>query len=439
MLAKAVQFLKTDLWRIQLKNYSRRKSFLLRQLRIVVLSVRGFAEDKCKFRASALTFFSLLSIVPVIAMMFGIAKGFGLEERVKTALMQKMQGQEEIAEKIIGFSTALLENASGGVIAGIGVAFLFWAIIKVLSNIENSFNDIWGIKNSRSIGRKFSDYLSMMLICPFLLIMASSATVVISSQIMNIIQKFAIFNSIGPLISFLLRLLPYCTIWVMFTFVFIFMPNTKVRFSSGLLAGIVAGTIFQLVQWAYINFQIGAAKYSAIYGSFAALPLFLLWLQISWLVVLFGAEISFAHQNVDTYEFEQDCLSASYSFKKLLALLITHQLVKNFCNAEVPLDAQQISQKLEIPIRLVRQILFELVESQILSQAQKNNSKDVAYQPAVDVEKLTIKYVLDALEQKGHSQIPVGKTSELDKLSQCLNTFANNIEVSPANVLLKNL
>ena len=216
------------------------------------------------------------------------------------------------------------------------------------------------------------------------------------------------------------------------------MPNTKIKLKSGLLAGIVAGTCFQLTQWIYINFQIGAAKYGAIYGSFAALPLFLLWLQISWLVVLFGAELSFAHQNVETYEFEQDCLFASYSFKKQLSLLVTHLLIKNFCKAEPPLDAEKISHTLEIPIRLVRQILFELVESGILSEVRKDN-KDVAYQPAIDVGKLTIKFVVESLENRGISNIPVGKTEELDKLSSCLRTFAGDIEKSPANILLKDL
>ena len=439
MLSRVINFLKTDIWQIHLKNYPPSKSFLLRQLRIIVLAVRGFDEDKCKFRASALTFYSLLSVVPVIAMMFGVAKGFGLEKRVETELMQKMHAQKEVAEKIINFSNSLLENASGGFIAGVGVVFLFWAIIKVLSNIENSFNDIWGVKTPRRIGRKFSDYLSMMLVCPFLLVMASSATVVISTQVQVIIQKFSIFSALGPFILFVLKLLPYCTIWIMFTFVFIFMPNTKVKLKAGLLAGVVAGTIFQLTQWIYINFQIGAAKYSAIYGSFAALPLFLLWLQVSWLVILFGAELSFAHQNVETYEFEQDYLAASYSFKKLLSLLITHLLVKNFCKGEQPWHVERISHTLEIPIRLVRQILFELAESGILSEVRKDNGKDVAYQPAIDVAKITVKYVIEALEQQGSSAIPVRQTSELNKLSDCLSTFAGDIEKSPANILLKDL
>lgn len=439
MVSKVIHFLTTDLWRIRLKNYSRTKSFLLKQLRVIVLTVRGFAEDKCKFRASALTFYSLLSIVPVIALMFGIAKGFGLEKKLEIELMQKTEGQQEVIEKIIGLVSKLLDDTNGGFVAGIGIVFLFWTVIKVLSNVESAFNDIWGVKTPRHIGRKFSDYLSIMLVCPFLLVLASSATVMISSQIQTIVQKIQIFSAIGPFIMFLLKLLPYSTIWIVFTFMFIFMPNTKVKFRYALSAGIVAGTIFQVVQWIYINFQIGAANANAIYGSFAALPLFLLWLHISWMAVLFGAEFSFAHQNVDTYEFEPDCLSVNYSFKKLLSLLITNKLVKIFCNGGQPLTAAKISYTLEIPIRLVRQIMFELVGAGILSEVKINGGKDVAYQPAIDTGKLTIKYVIESLENRGHSNIPVASDAEMDRLSKCLETFTSEIEKSSANILLKDV
>lgn len=439
MLPKIINYFRTDIWRIQLKHCPRRKSFFLRTLRIIVLAVRGFTEDKCKFRASALTFFSILSIVPIIALIFGVAKGFGFEKTVEAELMKKMQGQEAVATKILDFANSLLANANGGFIAGIGVIFLFWAVIKVLSNIENSFNDIWGVKVPRPFARKFSDYISMTLVCPFLLVISGSLTVVIGSQIKNILQSFPIFQFAGPLILVLLNLLPYMALWVVFTFIFIFMPNTKVKFTSGLLAGIVAGTILQIAQLVYIKFQIGAARYGAIYGSFAALPLFLLWMQTSWFIVLFGAELSFAHQNVDTYEFEQECSSASNSFKKLVALLITQLLVKRFCGKEQPLNDIKISQTLEIPIRLVRQVVFELVESGVLSEIKTQNEKEAAYQPAIDAEKLTIKYVTDAIEQRGISDIPVEKTPELDKLNECLNALAGDIEKSPANALLKNL
>jgi membrane protein len=237
----------------------------------------------------------------------------------------------------------------------------------------------------------------------------------------------------------IMKLLPYVTIWVAFTFIFIYMPNTKVKVMSGLIAGIVAGTLFQLVQWAYVNFQVQITERYAIYGSFAAMPLFLIWLQISWFIVLFGAEVSFAYQNVETYEFEPDCLSASQSFKTLLSLLTTQRIVKRFRNGDKPGDASELSHELEIPVRLVRQILFELSESGVLSETRTGQDKEPAYQPAIDIDKMTVKFVIDRQRERGTSNIPVSKSAEFDKLTGCLKQFGETIDKSPANVLLKNL
>jgi membrane protein len=439
MFAKWIKFIETDIWRIRLKDHPRSKSFVIRFVRIIVLAVSGFNENKCKFRASALTFFLLLSIVPVIALMFGVAKGFGLQERVAAQILEKMKGQEEVANRIITFANSLLDKASGGVIAGVGVIFLFWTIISLLGNIENSFNDIWGVVKPRSFGRKVADYIVTMLVCPILLVVAGGATIFLCSQIETLTEKIPLLKNFGPVFWLLMKLMPYVTIWVAFTFIFVFIPNTKVRLTSGLIAGIVAGTVFQCVQWAYVNFQVLITARYTIYGSFAALPLFLLWLQTSWLIVLFGAEVSFAHQNVEAYEFEPDCLSVSKSFRKLLSLLIVQRLVKKFCNGEKPADASQLAHELEIPVRLVRQILYELSESEVLSEVRNGKDKEFAYQPAVDVEKITIKFVTDQLEAHGTYDIPVAKLGELDKLSNCLRQLGEVIEKSPANVLLKNI
>jgi membrane protein len=279
----------------------------------------------------------------------------------------------------------------------------------------------------------------MVLISPVLLIMSSSVTVFISSQVMLITREIALLGAVSSIVFAGLKLLPYCVIWILFTFIYIFMPNTKVNFRAGLLAGIVAGTTYQLGQWGYINFQIGVAKYNAIYGSFAALPLFLIWLQLSWLIVLFGAEISFAHQNVETYEYEADSLNVSYSFKKLLSLRITHLLIMNFCKGGHPLTITQISHSLDIPIRLARQILYELSESEIVSEIREGDDDEAAYQPAQCVDNLTAQYVIEALEKHGNDNIPVAGSEELERLSACLNEFHSIIEKSPANVPLKNL
>jgi membrane protein len=431
--------MRVDIWRIRLADLPFGKSFLIKQLRIIILAFRGYNEDRCLMRASSLTFYTLLSIVPVAAMFFGVAKGFGFEKRLENELFDRFPGQEEVLGQVINFSNSLLEQTRGGLIAGIGLLVLFWSVLKVLGHIEMALNDIWEIKKQRSWGRKFSDYLSIMLISPILVLMSGSVTVFITTHVTQITQKVALLGVLSPLISFLLKFGPYVLIWALFTILYIIMPNTKVNFKAGLLGGVIAGTLYQIAQGAYISFQIGAAKYNAIYGSFAALPLFLMWVQISWWIVLFGAELSFANQNVDTYEYEPDSFKVSSGFKKLLTLQITHLLIKKFANGDKPLTDIQISDQLEMPIRLVHNILFDLVESGLVSETRTKADKEFAYQPARDINKLTIQYVLEALEQSGTDTIPVAKTEGYQALSDALKNFRDAMEGSPANKLLKDI
>lgn len=438
-ISKFFNFIKVDIWRIRLADLPFGKSFLIKQLRIILLALRGYNEDRCILRASSLTFYTLLSIVPVAAMFFGVAKGFGFERRLENQLFERFPGQEEVLSQVIHFSNSLLEQTRGGLIAGIGLLVLFWSVLKVLGHIEMALNDIWEIKKQRSWGRKFSDYLSIMLISPILVLMSGSATVFITTQVTQITQEVELLGVVSPLISFLLKFSPYVLIWALFTILYIIMPNTKVHFKAGLLGGVVAGTLYQIAQGAYISFQIGAAKYNAIYGSFAALPLFLMWVQISWWIVLFGAELSFANQNVDTYEYEPDFFKVSPGFKKLLTLQIAHLLIKKFENGDKPLTDSQISARLEMPIRLVHNILYDLVESGLVSEIRTKNEKELAYQPARDIHKLTIQYVLAALDQSGTDTLPVAKTDSHEALSEALKNFSDAMENSPANKLLKDL
>jgi len=340
---EVVRFLRGDIWRIREKDLPRPKSVLLRTLRVLVLSVRGVLSERVGLRASALTFYSLLSIVPVAAMVFGIAKGFGFERALERLLLSSLEGQEEIVKKIVDFAHALLEDVKGGFIAGLGLLILFYTIIKILSNIENALNDIWGIKKPRSLSRKITDYLSVMLIGPVLFFMSSTLTVFISSSVQQIVEETSVLRVVSPGISFLLQLLPYISMWFLFSFVYIFIPNTKIKWTSGILGGIIAGTLYHLFQFFYISLQIGVAKYNAVYGGFAALPLFFIWMQIGWLIVLFGAEIAFAHQNVETYEFEQECLTVSHAFKRLLSLRILHLIVRDFWLGGKPYTSRQIA------------------------------------------------------------------------------------------------
>jgi membrane protein len=285
---KSVGFIKEDVWRISLKDKPKYFKWLIMPLRVLLIAFRGFKEDKVSLRASALTFYSMLSVVPVVAMGFGIAKGFGFEKMLEKQLAENFADQQEVFNYILTFANSFLENTKGGVIAGIGIAVLFWTVMKVFGNIESSFNAIWQVYKPRVWFRKFSDYLTMMLIAPLLIILSTSANVFITTQISKITSEVALLGYFSPIIFFLVKLIPYVLFWFVLTLIYMVMPNTKVSFKSGFAAGVVAGTIFVFTQYLYIYFQVGVSKYNAIYGSFAALPLFLVWLQTSWLIVLLG-------------------------------------------------------------------------------------------------------------------------------------------------------
>ncbi len=436
---EGIRFLRGDVWRIRARDLPRGKLLLLNNVRIILLALRGFARDRCSLRASALTFFTILSIVPAVAMAFGVAKGFGMDSKLEEAILNGLKGQQEAAARIIEFSLSMLENTKGGVIAGVGIVVLFWTVIKVLTNVEKSFNAIWGVKLHRSLGRRFADYLAMMLICPVLLILSGGVTVVVTSGIKAVVEGIALLGFLAPLVELVIKLIPYGLGWVAFAFVYVFMPNTKGNLKSTLVAGIVAGTLYQLMMWAYVAFQVGVSKYNAIYGSFAALPLFLIWLQVSWLVVLFGAELSFAHQNVDTYEFEPDCLDSSRGLRRLLALRIAQMLVGRFAEGADPMTRGEISHELGVPIRLTTDILYELVGARILSETMPEGAKEAGYQPARQIGDLTLAYVLEALDKQGSDAIPLVDSPALEKLSACLAEFGETIRTSPANIALKDV
>ncbi len=438
-LSKWSSFIEDDIWRLDVQKLSPSRSLAIRLLRILITATRGFDRDKCQLRASALTFYSLLSVVPVLAMAFGIAKGFGLEQNLEQVVAMRLRGQDEVRQWMMQFTHSFLANTQGGLVAGIGLVTLFWSVISVLGYIESAFNDIWGVTKSRSLTRKFSDYLSMMLICPVLLVVSSSVTAYVTNELQDIAQHHAMVGHLHPLVWLFLNVLPYAVVWLLFSFIYILMPNTKVSIRSGLLSGIIAGTLYQFVQWAYLTFQIGVAKYNAVYGSFAALPLFLAWLQVSWLVVLFGAEISFAMDNENTSHFERESISVSERLRHLMALRLTEICVKRFEAGEPAASLQQLGDQLGAPLRLVRDVLHELVEAGVLIEIKQSDQAPSCYQPARTPAKLTIKTVLSALEERGQRTVPLLKEQELRKLADALRAIDQLVEHSPQNLPLTSL
>jgi membrane protein len=436
---KVIGFFATDLWKRRLGGLSGGEALYLRSLRVVVLSGRGFLANNDTLRASALTFYSLLGIVPVLAIAFGIATGFGLKERLHSQLLGAFSGQEEVIARVIDFADKLLASTRGGLVAGVGVAVLFWTVIKVFGHIEEAFNVIWEAREKRPIGRRFSNYLTIMLIAPVVVIISGGVTIFISAQVTSIIEKVGFLVHFGPAVFLVLKLLPYALIWLLLAFVYITMPNTDVRFKPGFLGAVVAGTMYQSVQWVYITFQIGIAKYNAVYGSFAALPMFLVWLNLSWLIVLFGAELSCAIQNVEGYDLDPMVRRASPSTRKRLSLLITHLVVKEYVKGTGPVKAAEISKRLGLPTRLAKELTGELVEAGILSEGGGAYAHELNYQPRLATETITIGSVLDALDARGTEELPLPETEEVRELTAALTVFRKNFLRSSANRPLREI
>lgn len=437
--ATVVHYLKTDIWRTHMTDLPPFKRFCVRQLRVALLTVDGFIKDRCGLRASALTFYTLLAVVPVAALAFGIANGFGFRAVLENELLQRFPGQEQVVYRIIAFADQTLETAKGGLIAGVGIAVLLYTVLKVLSNIEEAFNRIWGVHVHRSLIRKFSDYLSMMFLAPILVLLSGSLTVFISAEVLAVSEHLQLLQYIGPAIYAGLKTLSTILLWVLFTLVYVLMPNTKVRLFSAIIGAVVAGSAYQGAQWTYVSFQVVTARYNAIYGSFAALPLFILWIQISWLIVLLGAELSYAHQHADIHEIAPEDADVSPRHHKLMALQIAHFVVHRFVDGKPPLDADEISLRLELPVRMVARNLEVLVAGGLIAPSRRKADGPTVYLPARPPDRFTITAVLDALEHYGERELAVPTTPELLRIIEILEKFDKRLQMSSENHSLADL
>ncbi len=420
-------------WEVPIDQLRPFRAFLTRQARILFLALQGAVSNKIFILAPALTFFTVLSIVPAAALALGIAKGFGLERYLEQQLHTALAGRDEVFTWIMEFADNFFQQIGGSIMAVAGLAVLIYTVSMLLVNIETTFNQIWQVRHGRTWLRRLTDYFAIVFLGPLLLIAAGAVTVFLTTRIQLLEGSL-----LSPFLMIMLRATPYLLIWVLFILLYLVMPNTRVRFFPALVNGIIAGTVFQLVQWAYLTFQIGAASLGAIYGSFAALPLLLIWLQISWAIVLFGAELTRAAQNIELYRFGLEPQNISPYNRKLLTLYILTLLAKKFVDSPAPLTAHQVSAQLNIPGPLVDSILNTLKDVKLLNPIQVETGDDnlTAYQPALDVHTITVAKVLEKLELHGYDEIEVTPSPDLDALSGVLKEMSKIIDRSEANKLL---
>lgn len=429
-------FVTYDIWRITENEVTKTKFSIYNIIKTVYLCINRFTTDRLANKASALTYSTLLAIVPMLAILFAIARGFGFSSLMEQQLRSGFGGSPETTEAIFSFVDSYLSQTKGGVFIGIGLVMLLWTVINLVSSIEITFNRIWQVKKERSMYRKITDYFSMLLLMPILIVVSGGLSVFMSTMLKQM-EDFAL---LAPILKFLIQLIPFGLTWIMFTGLYAFMPNTKVKLKHALISGILVGTAYQAFQLLYISSQLWVSRYNAIYGSFAALPLFLLWLQISWTICLFGAELTYAGQNIRNFSFDKDTQNISRRYRDFISILIMSLIAKRFEQGVSPYTAELLSEEHQIPIRLTNQTLYQLQEIGLIHEiATDEKSQDIAYQPSIDINQLNVAILLERLDVCGSEDFKVDKEEEYNGQWKVLLDSRKEYYKSASKVLLKDL
>ena len=398
LFKRLIQFLKVDIWQVQREDISPLRYLLYEVIKKVLLAVEYFTTKRMMDSAAALTYSTLLAIVPIMAVVFAIARGFGYNKYIETWFREALSSQPQVAEAIIGFVNSYLVHTKSGIFLGIGLLFMLWTVIMLISNIEKAFNDIWQVSTPRSIFRTITDYMAMFLLAPIIIVVTSGISIMMATFANGIGETLIV----GPTLRFFLRLLPYIIMSGVFIALYVFMPNTKVKIKSAIIPGILAGVAMQGLQLVYIHSQIWVTGYNAIYGSFAALPLFMLWVQISWTICLFGAELAYTNQNLEKFAFRASTDDLSHRYRLLLSAYLMTLICRRFEEGKKPYTALELKLETNIPIRITHDLLENLTRVHLLSE-MTNDEKgtEAVYQPAESTARLSVGMMIDRLEAEG--------------------------------------
>lgn len=397
-----------------------RRTFRVNCLKTISLSLRSFFNSELQLRAAALTYQTILAVVPAIALLFAICRGFGFQNLLQSQLFIYFPAQKEALETVFSFLDSYLLHASEGIFLGIGIVFLLWTLISLISNVEASFNKIWGVPRGRTIWRQITDYTAIFLILPVLMICSSGITVFMSSTLQSALP----YDFVSPLLSFLLDFSSLVLVWLFFTGTYLLIPNTKVKFKNAFLAGVLAGTGFMIVEWLFVTGQIYVTRYNALYGSFAFLPLLLIWIDLVWLITLSGAVLCYSSQNIYQFSFSDEVINISRNYEWRITLSVLAVADTRFERGETPLTELQISQTYNIPMSLVTSATNLLVNCKLLQRVViSGKTGEYGIAPAIDPRRLTMEDVSVMVGRHGNNNF----LPDFDKLFVNLNAVLARI------------
>lgn len=378
-----------------------RDSLKVKLIKTVNLTVRTFMSSDLQSKACAMTYRTMLAVVPALALVFAIGRGFGFQNLLQNQLYNYLPSQRKALEMAFSFVDSCLAQASEGIFVGVGIVFLLWTILSLLDSVEETFNQVWGVTVDRSFFRKVTDYLAICIILPILMICSGGLQIFMSTAI----QKLLPFDFLSPVLEAMLDLVSYVLAWLFFVGAYMLIPNAKVRFSSALPAGILAGTAFQILQWLFVSGQLYVAKYNAIYGSFSFLPLMLIWMQLSWLITLAGALVCSSVQNISMFTYRRQTQNISDNYRLKVTLAVLSVIIKRFESAGKPITPHETADTYGIPSPLVSAIFTRLMACglivRVVPDGTAEMSDNLPVQPAMSINHYTITFVIERLRNHG--------------------------------------
>jgi membrane protein len=379
------------LWEVEPAQFRGFKRSLHTWLRIGLMVGRDFIENLVKLQAMALAFKTLLSLAPLLAVIFSILKAFGVHNRMEPALAEALAplGEKgiEITTHLIGF----VDRMKAGALGSVGLITLLVTVMSLMGTIEEAFNHIWRVKAPRKLSRKFSDYLSVILVGPVLVFAAVTITATLQSHVF--VRQLLALEPFGTAILGVLRLVPYLTLWGAFAFFYMFVPNTRVKLKSALIGSLAAALLWQTVGWGFARFVASSTQYYAIYSSFAVLLLFLLWLHVGWVIVLLGAQVTHAHQSIRFYHRARDHLANTSAGRERIAVEMLLLVGQRFYRGLEPMSLFEMAARLKIPAGVAKELMDRFQNSRLVLALADEESFVLSRDP----ETISIKEILDCV------------------------------------------
>lgn len=388
------------LWSAELHALKGLRLWLIYPLRMLLVLVRQLVGGQLNLRAMSLVYTTLLSFVPLLAVSFSVLKGFDVHNQIEPVLLNFLaplgpKGQE-VSDKIIGF----VENVRVGVLGSLGLLFLLYTVVSLTQKIESSLNYVWQVERLRGFAQRFSSYLSVILIGPVLVFTALGVTAAVLNN--NMVQQLMQMEPFGQLLLVIGKLVPYLLVTAAFSFIYMFIPNTRVRLVPALTGGLVAGVLWETSGWGFASFIASSSNYAAIYSGFAILILLLIWLYLNWLILLLGAQVAFYVQHPQYLTREPVQLRLSNRLRERLMLQLMFMIADHHVRQKKPWTLEELVHHLGLPMQPVHHVLRLLVEEEFLSET---SDEPPAYLPKWDIAKMTLAELIEAVRSSGENRL----------------------------------